>query len=148
MPDKETPTAAEMLAALSKFAENREDIANMPIEEVRAQLAEEGLNLKERHAELRRRLNAIAGQERLQRAAAKRELYHAGRSDTPPVRPPLPPALARKLLMERLGLLQGQNPQVASAYFRRMENATPEDVQQMLDDLDRLDEMPEGNTPR
>jgi len=150
MSEDRTPgNATKILDALMAFAEDPEGVASMSREEVRAELAEEGIALDAHQRILQEMMRQTRGKERLARAAEQRarletqvrgERPHQFRSG----------ASLLDEVRRRLGVLSERQPQLVGLYNRKLEGATDDDLRAILEDLAFLDSTDEaaGNEER
>ena len=147
--DRVPGCATEILEALMAFADDPEGVASMSREEVRAELAQEGIALDAHQRRLQEMMQQTRGKERLARAAEQRarletqvrgERAHQFRSG---------PSLLNEV-RRRLGVLSERDPQLVGLFNRKLEGATDDDLRAILEDLDFLDSTDEaaGNEKR
>ena len=140
----------EIWFAIEDFAlGSEEEVAAMTEEQLDVHLAERGIDFESRYDEMHSKIAAAAGQLRLRMAQQERiKAEQTRRDDDKPRMWNAPnigdktkdildlsgPAL-RAQIIQKLGPSYG-----ASAHFHRLENASEEDLREILKDLDELDE--------
>jgi hypothetical protein len=141
--DRAPGSATEILEALLAFAEDAEGVASMSREEVRAELADEGIALDAHQKRLREMMQQTRGQERLARAAEQRAGLEAQTTSEPASQFGSGASLLGEV-RRRLGILGQQQPQVVGLYNRKLEGATDDDLRAILEDLALLDSTDEA----
>lgn len=132
-----------LINRIFSFAEDPDDVQTMSIEEVRAYLADEGIDTRHAHRQLRERLAAIQGRRRLEEAKRKREAFSTELSNLLAI-PREVVDDVRSEIARRLESLNVSNPSLAQAYFRKFENASQGDLDSLLSDIQLLEDMQKG----
>ena len=138
MAKKKTPkNASEILKALHEFILGpEEDVTTIPREKIQADLKAEGLNPAPLVARVREKLNKMKAEEELTRARNQRKYLLDLRGKMPKS-----PLALKEQILEHLRSLLANRPEMASAYFRKFEEANEADMRSLLEDLAMLDEM-------
>jgi hypothetical protein len=141
--DTAPDSATKILEALLAFSEDPEGVASMSREEVRAELAEEGIALDAHQKRLREMMQQTRGQERLTRAAEQRARLEAQAASRPVSQSGSGASLVAEI-RHRLGILGQRQPQAVGLYNRKLESATDDDLRAILEDLALLDSTDEA----
>lgn len=143
--DNDATTGKELVDRLLAFAQNpAEDVISMSTAEIDAYLQEEGIDAGAGCRELKRKLKAINGQRRLADARRGMEQF-AGQVSRLAAKPKDALTNVREEILHRLGTISGSEPAVAQVYFRKLEGATDDDLESILEDLKLLDELEKGD---
>lgn len=116
------------------------EIDSMGPEEIRAYLLSEGHDLSKLHAALAQRVKQVEGRLRLQKASSDYKSVAAKMAKVA-VRIAAAAGDTKELVLERLSRLQSREPGLATAMFRKFEEADDVDFKALYEDLIRLDEL-------
>lgn len=136
-PDPTPGEGSEKLENFLGFIEELEDESTLTTEQKRAALAARGVDVGPSIDLVRERIAAMRAHQRLEAARAERSALLMRRMDH--VDPADRSILAR--IHDLLQHLAGRQPELAGVYFRRFEEATPDDLQSLLDDLAQVQDM-------
>lgn len=131
--------ASDVLRSLHEFVIGpEEDVTKMPIEQVNEYLKSEGIDPVPLVTHVRQRIAKLKAEQELAQAREQRMNY-AQRLSSASGKVSLT-GLRDKVQEMIQGLTTG-NPELASVYFRKFEEASDDDLESLLEDLSMLEEM-------
>lgn len=134
---KQTPNWVEQIGHIEAFLDGLDDEDDSTPEARKALFEKRGWSVQRTLDAVHDHLAGRRAKQRLEAARAEREkLLEQVRGRTPTADPSL---LDR--IMTSLQSLVGRQPELAGVYFRRFEQAGPEDLQTLLEDLQALEEI-------
>lgn len=145
--EKRRKPASESLRALHEFLLGpEEDIRDVPLESIKAELKKEGIDTDPMVREIRKRLVHARGAETLEKARAEKagflsKLAEASAAVGETFK------RTRDETKARIEELLQQQPAHAGVYFRKLEHATDEDLERLLKDLETTEALDEGDEP-
>lgn len=146
--NKPRKPASESLRALHEFLlEPEEDVRAIPLEKIKAELKKEGIDTDPLVRDIRKRLAHARGVEMLEKARAEREgllskLARASAAAGEAVK------RTRDETIARISALLLQQPARAGVYFRKLEHATDDDLERLLEDLETAEALDKDDEPQ
>jgi hypothetical protein len=140
MPNNNQLKASDILRELHELLQEPElDIAALSLKDVQAELTRRGIDTKPLLTRAKQQLAKAHAEKELSEARNQREglLQRLNLIKGKLVRTP---AILREHILSTLGNLATENPTVAAAYFSKFEEASDDDLQSLMDDLNLLDE--------
>ena len=134
--------ASESLRALHEFLlEPEEDVRAIPLEKIEAELKKEGIDTDPLVRDIRKRLARARGAETLEKARAERAeiLGKLAAGATAAVR------RTRDETIALIKTLSQSYPALAAVQFRKLEAFTDEDLERLLQDMERAAALDEGD---
>lgn len=128
---------SDLVKALQELLYDDEpDYANMPLAQIKERLAKENIDISAMVADVRLMVAKKKAQKRLATAAAKRETLEK----LAELKKNIPRSGIKERLVSIFSDLNSSQPQLASAYFRKLEQVDEDDMAAILDDLLLLDQ--------
>jgi len=130
--------ATDILKLLHEFLSgSEEDVTKTPLEKLVSDLKAEGIDTTSLVKMVKERLAKAKAKEELARACEKRQQLLSKFSQ----KLQQVPSLAKEQVLERVRNLMLTQPEKASAYFRKFDEANESDLQSLINDLSLLNEM-------
>lgn len=127
---------SDILKALHEILqENEENVESIPIDRVHQELEREGIFVSPMVDEVKSLIKKKQAQRRLDAAKAKR----AALEKLAAVKASRDRSNLREKIVSIFNDLSGSQPQLASAFFRKLEEVDDEDLISILDDLELLE---------
>lgn len=135
--EKSPQNALELIKALHEFMLGPEkDAKSLPLEKIKKELQNEGFDIESFSKRADERISQCLSQQELLLAKEKRqnlsEKFAQGRQFASNV---------KDEVLARLNILKHSQPALAQTYYRKLEEASEEDMIGWLEDLEMIDEM-------
>ena len=145
MTDKKRKSGTELIKSLHELVsgDDIDKAATMPIEEVYSYLKKNSIAHDQVIADVQARLNKIKAKAQLDEARAKRSTLLEKLNAVLPSHKDL--KVSVKALIDKM---MSEKPQLASAYFRKYESASENDLQSLYEDLLALQQLDKNDAEK
>lgn len=145
MTDKSRKTGKELIKSLHELVcgEDIDKAATMPIEEVYSYLKKSGIAHEQLLVDVRSRINKMKVKAQLDEARERRAVILGQLNNVLPS-----PADLKASVKSLIDNLKTEKPQLASAYFRKYESATEDDLASLYQDLLALEQIIENDAEK
>lgn len=145
MTDKKNKTGIELIKSLHELVcdDDIDKAATMPIEEVYSYLKKNSIAYDQLIGDVQAKLNRIKAKAQLDEAKDKRETFLEKLNSVLPS--PTDLKVSVKSLIDKM---MTEKPQLASAYFRKYESATENDLESLYQDLLALQQLDKNNVEK